>query len=179
MLRSSWMLCGEKLSLIHIWQEDFFRLMDSACAACSKEQTHSLILRSKNGIVRVELEKLVYCEVMGRTLTFHLNSGVVLESMDVYKRQVLLSNALENALRACRRMKAENGPAYIEVTAREKNCLLYTSTQELQPCPPAASLRPEKDTRPGARPRGGVPEGVLTTGLQNYVNPYKSLTGRL
>ena len=64
-----------------IRQEDFFRLMDSACAACSKEQTHSLILRSKNGIVRVELEKLVYCEVMGRTLTFHLNSGVVLESM--------------------------------------------------------------------------------------------------
>ena len=64
-----------------IRQEDFFRLMDSACAACSKEQTHSLILRSKSGIVRVELEKLVYCEVMGRTLTFHLNSGVVLESM--------------------------------------------------------------------------------------------------
>ena len=66
-----------------IRQEDFFRLMDSACAACSKEQTHSLILRSKNGIVRVELEKLVYCEVMGRTLTFHLNSGVVLESLSL------------------------------------------------------------------------------------------------
>ena len=64
-----------------IRQEDFFRLMDSACAACNKEQTHSIILRSKSGIVRVELEELVYCEVMGRTLTFHLNSGGVLESM--------------------------------------------------------------------------------------------------
>ena len=29
----------------------------------------------------LELEELVYCEVMGRTLTFHLNNGVVLESM--------------------------------------------------------------------------------------------------
>ena len=64
-----------------IRQEDFFRLMDSACAACTREQKHSLILRSKSGIVRLELEELVYCEVMGRTLTFHLNNGVVLESM--------------------------------------------------------------------------------------------------
>lgn len=55
--------------------------MDSACAACTREQKHSLILRSKSGIVRLELEELVYCEVMGRTLTFHLNNGVVLESM--------------------------------------------------------------------------------------------------
>ena len=64
-----------------IWEESFFRLMDSACAACTREQKHSLILRSKSGIVRLELEELVYCEVMGRTLTFHLNNGVVLESM--------------------------------------------------------------------------------------------------
>ena len=46
---------------------------------------------------------------------------------------VLLSNALENALRACRRIKAENGPAYIEVTAREKNGHLFL--QFVNPCP--------------------------------------------
>lgn len=46
---------------------------------------------------------------------------------------VLLSNALENALRACRRMKAENDPAYIEVTAREKNGHLFL--QFVNPCP--------------------------------------------
>ena len=46
---------------------------------------------------------------------------------------VLLSNALENALRACRRMKAESGPAYIEVTAREKNGHLFL--QFVNPCP--------------------------------------------
>ena len=36
-----------------IRREDFFRLMDSACAACTREQKHSLILRSKSGIVRL------------------------------------------------------------------------------------------------------------------------------
>ena len=41
---------------------------------------------------------------------------------------VLLSNALENALRACRRMKAENGPAYIEVTARERMGISFCSS---------------------------------------------------
>ena len=46
---------------------------------------------------------------------------------------VLLSNALENALRACRRMKAENDPAYIEVTAREKHGHLFL--QFVNPCP--------------------------------------------
>ena len=37
-----------------IRREDFFRLMDSACAACTREQKHSLILRSKSGIVSPE-----------------------------------------------------------------------------------------------------------------------------
>ena len=64
-----------------IWAESFYCLMDSVIAECDKSSSSSLILRCKSGITRVELEKLVYCEVMGRTLTFHLNSGVVLESM--------------------------------------------------------------------------------------------------
>ena len=34
-----------------------------------------------HGVNDTLLKELVYCEVMGRTLTFHLNSGVVLESM--------------------------------------------------------------------------------------------------
>ena len=45
----------------------------------------------------------------------------------------MMGQALENALRACRRMKAENGPAYIEVTAREKNGHLFL--QFVNPCP--------------------------------------------
>ena len=40
----------------------------------------SLILRCKSGITRVELDKLEYCEVLGRTLWLHLTDGTVLES---------------------------------------------------------------------------------------------------
>ena len=64
-----------------IWAESFFRLMDSAVAACEKEQGESLILRCKNGITRIELRQLEYCEVIHRTLFLHLTSGNVLESV--------------------------------------------------------------------------------------------------
>jgi len=54
--------------------------MDSAIAACEKEQGDSLILRCKTGITRIELRQLEYCEVIHRTLFIHLISGKVLES---------------------------------------------------------------------------------------------------
>jgi len=63
-----------------IWEESFFRLMDSVLSECEKQQTHSLILRCKTGITRVDLQKLEYCEVLHRTLFIHLADGQVLES---------------------------------------------------------------------------------------------------
>lgn len=64
-----------------ICEDSFFGLMDSARSACEKEQNSSLIMRCKNGITRVELRKLEYCEVIHRTLLIHLTSGKVLESV--------------------------------------------------------------------------------------------------
>lgn len=52
-----------------IWQESFFRLLDSVIAECAK-----------SGITRVELDKLEYCEVLGRAQWLHLTDGTVLES---------------------------------------------------------------------------------------------------
>lgn len=60
--------------------ESFRRLMDSAIAECEKEQQGSLILRGKSGITRIVLDKLVYCEVIGRTLMFHMEEGTSIES---------------------------------------------------------------------------------------------------
>ena len=37
------------------------------------------MLCCKSGITRINLSKLEYCEVIGRTLTFHLENGQVLE----------------------------------------------------------------------------------------------------
>lgn len=64
-----------------IWQEGFFRLMDSAIFACEKDHSDSLILQCKSGIARIELRHLEYCEVIHRTLFFHMSNGKILESI--------------------------------------------------------------------------------------------------
>ena len=63
-----------------IWEESFFRLMDAVLAECEKKKKNSLILHSKDGITRINLQQLEYCEVLGRKLLFHLENGAVLES---------------------------------------------------------------------------------------------------
>lgn len=75
-----------------IREEKFFGLLDSALAECRNEQRQSLILRCKNGLTRIDLERLEYCEVLGRTLLFHMEDGSVLEgtgSMDKLYGQLL------------------------------------------------------------------------------------------
>ena len=74
-----------------IQEESLFRLMDSVISACEKEKSDSLVLRCKNGISRIELRNLEYCEVFHRTLLIHLTNGKVLESigsMDELTRQL-------------------------------------------------------------------------------------------
>lgn len=63
-----------------IQEEVFFRLLDSVFAACEEEQPAGLILRCNNGISRIELNQLEYCEVIRRTLFLHMSNGNVLES---------------------------------------------------------------------------------------------------
>lgn len=77
----SYMVNAYYYQLKPIWEESFFRLMDSVLSQCEKEQEGSLILRCKNGITRIELRQLEYCEVIHRTLMIHLSTGKVLESI--------------------------------------------------------------------------------------------------
>lgn len=72
--------------------EDFSRVMDSALEQCRWERENCLILRCKEGITRIELGRLEFCEVIHRTLFFHLSSGRVLEStgsLDELTKQLL------------------------------------------------------------------------------------------
>lgn len=62
-----------------ILAESFCCLMDSVLSAYETESSHSIILRCKNGITRVEFRHLEYCEVIHRTLFIHLHTGNVLE----------------------------------------------------------------------------------------------------
>lgn len=63
-----------------ISKESFYALLDAVALECRNERQLGLILRCKSGITRVDLDRLEYCEVMGRTLLFHMENGVVLES---------------------------------------------------------------------------------------------------
>lgn len=60
--------------------EGFAQVVDSALETCAWEQKTSLILHCKSGITRLDPECLEFCEVIHRTLLFHLTSGKVLES---------------------------------------------------------------------------------------------------
>ena len=71
--------------------EDFSRVMDSAVEQCERERDNGLLLCSKSGLVRLDPQRLEFCEVIHRTLLFHLASGKVLEtsgSMDELSRRL-------------------------------------------------------------------------------------------
>ena len=81
---------------------------------------------------------------------------------------VLLSNALENALRACRRLKAEDRAAFIEVEAREKNGWIFL--QFVNPCPKGVQF---EDGLPVNRAEG---HGVGVRSICAIVEKYKGLS---
>lgn len=61
--------------------KSFFPLMNAVIPECEKIQQGSLLVRGKGGITRIDLRKLEYCEVIGRTLLFHLENGRILEGI--------------------------------------------------------------------------------------------------
>ena len=75
----SYMVNAYFYQLKPIWEESFFKLMDSVVSECEKDELEYLILKCKNGITRLNLGKLKYCEIMGRTLLFHMEDGQVYE----------------------------------------------------------------------------------------------------
>ena len=60
--------------------ESFSRVMDSVLERCEQERENRLILQCKSGITCLDPARLEFCEVIHRTLLFHLSSGKVLES---------------------------------------------------------------------------------------------------
>lgn len=60
-------------------EESFTRVLDTVLAECQKNEDDSLIVKCRDGITRVRLAQLEYCEVIGRVLLFHLSNGRVIE----------------------------------------------------------------------------------------------------
>lgn len=82
-----------------ICAEKFWGLLDEVISACEKLRQESLVLRCKNGITKINLEKLVYCEVVGHTLFFHLEDGKVLESIGAMDELHAKLSVYDNFLR--------------------------------------------------------------------------------
>lgn len=62
-----------------IEKEDFFRVIQSAFDELFDLENKHLVVDAKSGLVRVYLCNLVYVEIIGRTLYYHLRNGGVLE----------------------------------------------------------------------------------------------------
>lgn len=74
-----------------VYWESFSRVMDSVLEACEQERETKLILHCKSGITSISPGRLEFCEVIHRTLLFHMASGKVLESsgsMDQLSRRL-------------------------------------------------------------------------------------------
>ncbi|MDE5587619.1 MAG: LytTR family DNA-binding domain-containing protein [Acetatifactor sp.] len=82
-----------------ICEESFFGLMNSVISECRKDRQSRLILQCKSGITKIDIDKLEYCEVAGRTLLFHMDNGTVLESVGSMDKLCCQLTQYENFLR--------------------------------------------------------------------------------
>ena len=85
-----------------IWKDSFFRLLDRAFALIGRERDNSLLVKTKSGISRMLLEELEYCEILGKTVCFHLSSGRMLESIGNMEQLSEVLTAHEGFVRAHR-----------------------------------------------------------------------------
>lgn len=67
-----------------ISQEKFFITFDQILERIKVEQEDAIVVKSDEGIQRVLLSNLVFAEVMGRSVFYHLVSGKVVASVDSF-----------------------------------------------------------------------------------------------
>ena len=78
-----------------IQAERFFPVLDGALDECRRAEEQGIVLRSKSGIVCIQPENLMYCEVIGRTLRFYMDNGQTVESaggLDKFSGQLAVQN---------------------------------------------------------------------------------------
>lgn len=63
-----------------IQKENFTELMEKTFSEWIKEQSEYFIVKCKNGIHRIDVQQLEYCEVVNRSLVFYLQNGSELKS---------------------------------------------------------------------------------------------------
>ena len=74
-------------------QESLFLLLDRLLEELRQEARSYILLKNKSGVVRIMLDELEYCEIIGRTVYYHLSDRRVLEQTGTMAEleQVLLA----------------------------------------------------------------------------------------
>lgn len=60
-----------------------YQVLDEAAAAMEKRRTACVAVRTKDGLERVRLDEIVYAELAGRAVRYHLANGSSLDSVTV------------------------------------------------------------------------------------------------
>lgn len=61
--------------------EQLYRVLDEAVAALEKQRSACITVRTKEGLRLVRLDEILYAELLGRTVRYHLAGGASLDSM--------------------------------------------------------------------------------------------------
>lgn len=68
-------------SLKPIWREKLFSLLDGVILEIDKQDKECLIVKCKNGITRIPINSLEYCEIVNKTIMYYLSNATALESI--------------------------------------------------------------------------------------------------
>ncbi len=63
--------------------DKLFQVLDLAVEALEKQKAACVAVRTKDGLQRVRLDEIVYAELVGRIVRYHLTSGADLDSVTV------------------------------------------------------------------------------------------------
>lgn len=63
-----------------IWKEKLFILLDQVISEMVSQPGTSILIKSKSGLTRIYIHRLVFAEVIGRTIIYHLTDGSTIEA---------------------------------------------------------------------------------------------------
>ena len=64
-----------------IWKEKLFILLDKVLSESETNTGSSILIKSKEGLTRIYINRLEFAEVIGRTIHFHITDGTVIETV--------------------------------------------------------------------------------------------------
>ncbi len=80
-------------------RDALFSLLDEVDAELAQEEKQMLVIDTKAGLRRLGIDRLEYCEVIGRTIFYHMTNGAVFEGRgnlhELERRLLVLPNFLK------------------------------------------------------------------------------------